>query len=100
MGEVKIPLSVVKELIDKQNEVHKVQLELLANHLKECAVLFEKALNPPIIPTEQVDPIVATMPRMSEEEEDWYFAYQQGDITKAELDKRLNNHFDGAYTEG
>lgn len=100
MGEVKIPLSVVEKLIDKQNEVHKVQLELLANHLEKCAELFEKALNPPIIPTEQVDPMVATLPRMSEEEEDWYFAYQQGDISKAELDKRLRNHLEGAYQEG
>lgn len=100
MGETKIPLSVVELLIEKQNEVHKVQLELLANHLLKCAELFERALNPPIIPTEAVDPIVAALPRMSEEEEDWYFAMQQGDITKTEFDQKMRELTDGAYNEG
>lgn len=110
MRETTIPLSVVKEMFDQHREftkglmdqlyrVQDTQLKMLASHMKECAVLFEKALNPPITPQEETPDHISAMPRMSEEEEDWYFAFQAGDITKAELDAKLKTFMNGAYAE-
>jgi len=113
MGETKIPYSVVKDLLDKQHvqtqtmlelqqRHNDAQLKLLGEHLEKCAALFESAMNPPITPQiqDEVPEIITNHPRMSEEEEDWIYSYQVGDITKAELDKRLKGYFDGAYDEG
>lgn len=102
MGETKIPLSVVKELLDQQNRVHDAQLKLLAEYIERCAVKFELALNPPLPPIDPQDKIADELfanPRMSEEEEDLRYALQLGDISQVEYDLRLKQHLNGTYEE-
>lgn len=102
MGEVKIPLSVVEKLLDQQAKVFEAQLALLNEHLTRNAILFERAMNPPIPPAQPNDDAVdflTAQPRMSEEEEDYRYAFAVGDITKAQLDERLSGLFDGSYEE-
>lgn len=102
MGEVKIPLSVVEKLLDQQAKVFEAQLALLNEHLTRNAILFERAMNPPIPPgqpnDEAVDFLTAN-PRMSEEEEDLRYAFAVGDLTKSQLDDRLSNLLDNTYIE-
>lgn len=100
MGEVKIPLTVVEKLLDNQQKVFESQLALLSEHLTRNTILLERALNPPTQPQETVPDFISAQPRMSEEEEDWRYAFAVGDITKSELDERLKNLFDGSYVEG
>lgn len=117
MKEALIPLSVVKDMIEQlrreqtlnytrfhdymksERDFNKHLIEMLGVHLAQCATLFERALNPPIPPQQEIPEHTTDMPRMSEEEEDWYFAYQNGDITKAELDAKLKTYMNGAYAE-
>lgn len=102
MGEVKIPLSVIKELLDQQNRVHDAQLALLGKHIEECARLFELALNPPIRP-EQANDLIAEQvfahPRMSEDEEDLRHAYRMGDIDEVEFQRRLDMELGGSFID-
>lgn len=90
------------ELLREVNSKHDAQLALLGEHLKECARLFELALNPPVPPYDPNDKIaeqVFANPRMSEEEEDLRHAYRMGDIDEVEFQRRLDIEFKDAYQE-
>lgn len=100
--ELKVPYEVVRDLIVMQNKHNEAQLALLGGHLKECARLFELALNPPVPPYDPNETIaeqVFANPRMSEEEEDLRHAYRMGDIDEAEFQRRLDFELSGSHIE-
>ena len=74
MGEVKIPLSVIQTLLSNQNDFNQKLVELLSLHLKQSALAYERALNPPI---QTIMPMDAPRMFKTEEEEDLEFAYRR-----------------------
>lgn len=100
--ELKVPYEVVRDMLALQNKNNEAQLALLGEHLKECARLFELALNPPVPPydpNESSAEKVFANPRMSEEEEDLRHAYRMGDIDEVEFQRRLDFELSDAHIE-
>ena len=91
MGEVKIPLSVIQTLLSNQNDFNQKLVEILSLHLKESALAYERALNPPI---ESFRPVDAPRMFKSEEQEDMEYAFRNGDLTREQYDNEMQKMFD------
>ena len=91
MGEVKIPLSVIQTLLSNQNDFNQKLVEILSLHLKQSALAYERALNPPI---QSIMPMDAPRMFKTEEEEDLEFAYRNDQITREQYDNEMQKMFD------
>lgn len=87
--EPKVPLSVVREILAMQNEHMTRVAQMMGEHLEKTAALYERALNPPVVPI--TSPPVTNDWRMDEAEEDARYQFDNQQITQEQLNTVLED---------
>lgn len=95
MGEPKVPLSVVKLMLDQQNSFNQQLVEKLGLFIAQAAEKYERALNPPI-PEGHTGEMTTT--RWGEDAEDLEYQIEAGIIPQNDISDAMRRILSGTDT--